>query len=817
MPGAAGGRALRGLVPLVVALLGGFYVWTASAGLPLGFGTPQDRPYNLLAQALLRGELHLDVEPRPELFELAEPYRPGRNAPYRYHDASLYRGRYYLYFGVVPAVTAFVPWRLVGLGDLPEPAAAAAFSLLGFVFNLLLLRHLLRRHLDPLPRPLAQALAFLVLGLANVAPFLLRSSHVYEVAIAAGYAFSAGAAWLFATAGATGVRSLTRLALGGLFLGLAVGCRPNLVFLVPVLPLLTLSEGRPASLRAAARPVLAALIPLALCGVALAVYNLARFDSWIEFGTRYQLVGVEPIAQLELRAVIPVLYYDFLAPPTLRIDFPFIFPDHDWAWSLPRGFFLDSSTTGALAHSPFLLILLALPWILRGAPIREPKALRWQLLVLVAAGLLVPSVTAFVFASTAMRFQADFVYLLVVPALVLWFVLGARVGDGRRWLFRALVAVVFGWSAFAAIALSITGVDPLRRSNPVLFAALEGRAEPLRRVAGLFARETRAVARLRVAFPERTAEEVEPFLSWGRLEGFDVLWVKTLSPGVFSFSLDTDAGRSRPPASRPTSPGVRLVPGRFYDVAVEIDRVARRVTLSVDGEPRVVLEDRLVRVASRSVWPGRGPRGAGARNIGHFSGTMIPEDMWLAGPPGLQSLPPITAEPAILTASRRPAPETTTPGRLWAVAGRRGAWIFTDRGWRWIPTETLEAVALDLPATDRVLGDGEGIVPLLVSGGADEADAVVVHHRSDGRMAVALARWDGTWTLGEAGSGADLAATPEAQLRVLLDRRGREVVVWLDGREVFRAPAGLGPLRPDDLFVGRTPGRKRSRRGERAR
>ena len=89
----------------------------------------------------------------------ARPSRtdPGRNAPYRYHDASLYRGRYYLYFGVVPVLVAFGPWRLVGLGDLPEPAAAAAFALVGFVFGaLLLLRHLLRRHLE-LPRALDAA------------------------------------------------------------------------------------------------------------------------------------------------------------------------------------------------------------------------------------------------------------------------------------------------------------------------------------------------------------------------------------------------------------------------------------------------------------------------------------------------------------------------------------------------------------------------------------------------------------------------------------------------------------------------------------
>jgi hypothetical protein len=110
---------------IVVSLL---YHWTASAGLPLGFGESRDAPYNLLAHALGRGQLHLPVEPSPALFRLADPYEPGRNANVRLHDASLYHGRYYYYFGVVPAVVAFLPWRLVGLGDLPEAAAAVAFG-----------------------------------------------------------------------------------------------------------------------------------------------------------------------------------------------------------------------------------------------------------------------------------------------------------------------------------------------------------------------------------------------------------------------------------------------------------------------------------------------------------------------------------------------------------------------------------------------------------------------------------------------------------------------------------------------------------------
>ena len=52
----------------------------------------------------------LPVEPDPHLLALPNPYRP--NAPYRLHDASLYKGKYYLDFGTHAGADPFpaVQW-----------------------------------------------------------------------------------------------------------------------------------------------------------------------------------------------------------------------------------------------------------------------------------------------------------------------------------------------------------------------------------------------------------------------------------------------------------------------------------------------------------------------------------------------------------------------------------------------------------------------------------------------------------------------------------------------------------------------------------
>jgi len=57
-----------------------------------------------LGESFLRGQLSLLEEPNPQLTELQNPYDPAqRTVPYHW-DASYYKGKYYLYWGPVPAL-----------------------------------------------------------------------------------------------------------------------------------------------------------------------------------------------------------------------------------------------------------------------------------------------------------------------------------------------------------------------------------------------------------------------------------------------------------------------------------------------------------------------------------------------------------------------------------------------------------------------------------------------------------------------------------------------------------------------------------------
>jgi len=810
--------------PLLAAALAlaWFYLWTASGGWPFDIGGPHDGHYDLLARALVRGQLHLTVEPPPALLEMSEPYEPGRNAPYRLHDASLYRGRYYLYFGVVPAVLLFVPWRLLGLGDLPQNLAAALFAWGGFLFSALLLRRLLRTHLATWPRWM-EGLAYLTLGLANVAPFILRVPYVYEVAIAGGYFFLTGSAWFFASAGDGGDACVRRLSLGGLFLGLAVGCRPNLLVAVPFLPVLAWPALRGDRERRS-RAALAVLAPLGLCVLLLGVYNALRFGSPLEFGARYQLAGMRPVAWLDPRAVPPTLFFDFLAPPSARLDFPFLFPARDYPGTTPAGYFKDTSTTGALAHSPFLLLLLAAPFLLRRAsvtgrrsesaaplelgglsgpprpPVAQVERLRLAITVLVTVGLLIPLATSYAFASAAMRFQVDFVSFLAGPALLLW-LLGSGLPDvrlRRAFLFGGLLAAAWSW--VVSLCLSLTGAsDGLRRDNPALFASLERRFEPLRVALGrVLDPDGHAVVRLRVAFPERLAAEAEPLLSSGTVAASDMLWVRQAGPGSFVFAFETARGETDTALPSP------LEPGRFYDGEVDLDRVARRVVVSLDRAEVARFSARLGPVRADTVWLGRGPRGKGAVDRGRFSGTLIPQAMLWAAPPGLESLPSISAGPAIHTESMDERPSSAVAGQLWVPASRDGAYLFVGPGWRWIPRQFLDRVQVQRAVQFAALAPGT-VEPVLVSGNEAAADGVYVRHLGQGRLAFGLARWRAGWELRTAGPPTASRPDRTRTLSVVLDRPGRQALVLLDGQAVLQATGDLRAIERGQLYVGKSP------------
>jgi hypothetical protein len=442
-----------------------FYCWTASSTAnPFAFDYHHEDFYNLLADALLAGRLHLAVPPQPELMRLADPYDPKANAPYRVQDLSLYKGRHYLYFGIVPALAAFLPWRVTGL-RLPENFAAVLFMSGGLVWTSLALRAAARRLERPPPAWLL-ALAVLFIGLSAFQTYVLRRPSVYEVAVAAGFCFFGAACyWLLRSLdpGPPGARALL---LASLFVGLAVGSRPNQVVAAPLL-LLAWSQRRQKG------DALRALVPFGVSVALLLLYNRVRFDDWLEFGQHRVLAAhYAPTARLFSLSYLPSHALAYAAwPATLALEFPFFHLTPPWA---KTGVLEVEGIAGLLLAAP--PVVLAFLWLAPSFRARAPQIATfglWMLAVGVASLLFVSA-----FAGVNGRYLVDFGPPLLLSAALAWIALDrARVG------LQVAVAALCAYGLALNLAVGLTGYyDWFRQRNLAAYAAIEDRFVPLQRL-----------------------------------------------------------------------------------------------------------------------------------------------------------------------------------------------------------------------------------------------------------------------------------------------------------------------------------------------
>ena len=341
-------RAAHGRWPgLVFVAIASFHAAAAWVGGPApNWHGQTSEYYPLLTDAFLAGQTSLLVKPSAELLALPDPYDHIANARFRMHDASLYRGKYYLFYGPTPVILLFLPFKVLTGSHLPTRIAVALFSIIGFACACRLFFLLAKREKWDCP-PWFNSAAVLLLGTGPAVSVLLARPSFYEVAIAGGY--SLVMAGFLLTAHSLGQDPpRARLLLGaGLCFGLAVGCRPNFVLTAILMVALMAIRLRSDKLRA-----LAFAGPLVLCGILFAGYNYARFQNPFELGVRYQLLDntkevVNNLFSHSLRNLVPTLYVLVLSPGQL--------PPAEVAMGLFR-------------WSPVAILGLLTPWSLRHGP-----------------------------------------------------------------------------------------------------------------------------------------------------------------------------------------------------------------------------------------------------------------------------------------------------------------------------------------------------------------------------------------------------------------------------------------------------------------
>ncbi len=452
MPEMKASRKQRGFLGAVCTLVIGVYAYTARSGIFESLNlNAADAYYNLLVQGFRTGQLSLKKEVPPGLAQLADPYDPVANAPYRSFpyttlDLSFYKGKFYLYWGVTPALILFWPYAALTGDYLLHKQAVAIFCAIGFLASVGLLHALWRRYFAKVRIGVVAACA-LALGLATGMPWILSRSEVHEVPVSCAYMLTMltmGALWC---ALHQRERSCRWLVAASVAYGLAVGARSSLLFgavilLVPVIQ--AWREGRRLWTL-----LTAAIVPITVIGLGLMLYNALRFDSPLEFGVHYQLVPEGQKAQqyFSLRYLWFNLRVYFFEPARWSGRFPFV--REIAALARPTGAGSMQTPFGVLTNIPLVWLALAVPLAWRGR-LAEARARLCEFSAATALLFGICALTVGAFFAASMRYEVEFLPALVLLAVV--GILGLEHTLRARPVWRR--AVRWGWSTVLGFSVA---------------------------------------------------------------------------------------------------------------------------------------------------------------------------------------------------------------------------------------------------------------------------------------------------------------------------------------------------------------------------
>jgi len=487
--GSAARWAAVAIFIVVVELL---YIWLVSAGHMTGWPETSEF-YDWLADAFVKGQTALTIEPSPLLAELENPYsleeRRSRQIPY-VGDASYFRGNYYLYWGPAPAVFLAV-WKLAtgnSVGD--HQIVFVAVSGI-FVFSLLILLYFRRRYYPTMPHWLL-ASSLVIVATAHPILWVLNWPNIHRAAIASGQAFLLAGLYMALPAMDGSRIQLWRLGLAGLLWVLAFGSRVTLIGAVAVLVIFTTISvlSREKSRRnwvVGAKRLFAFGLPFALGLFILGLYNNVRFGSFLETGFRYQLANDNNalMAQGKIFNLVylpPNALYYSVAPLRTQSIFPFVKPN--WEEIPPISSLVDrldipsvyriQNATGLLFALPaiafagyvaFQVLSGAMPLkrLEKGSTESEQgvdsyRQLNRILGVLIIAGIcaVVPSLFYFWVAD---RFMLDAVPLWALAAAVgSWYLYRSGSANPARRYFSIVLILAFAiMTAIVGFLLAFTG------------------------------------------------------------------------------------------------------------------------------------------------------------------------------------------------------------------------------------------------------------------------------------------------------------------------------------------------------------------------
>lgn len=440
------------------------------------------KQYQALAESLNGGSFSLAEEPPAALVEMENPYDYDyRNQVmneagtwYKW-DHAYFEGKYYVYFGVVPAVLFYLPYYLITGTHLHNYMLIFALSLLYLAGILGSIDRIIQKWFPET----SLAAWFMITELTLLGSgiiYMTKRPDLYTVPILSGLAFGVLGLWCFLLADGKEKLSRGYLALGSLFTALIAGCRPQL-FLFVIFSFILFGKYviQVQTLKKEKTAVFAYILPMLAVAVLLMYYNHSRFGSVFDFGANYNLTFNDMRRRGWEWDRIPLGIAAYLFwPMRFHVQFPFL--EANYFGSQYMGVTIQEATYGGIYSTHFFAWFGLCPIIFH----RQMKRGRRQPWLFSLAGLLMAGIV--IVADTNMsgilqRYFSDFSTFIMLSAAVsaLLVLCHEKVSGGilERMVIWGLVIALGTEIGYQGMSFFLDTGEALRDLRPDLYSHIK--------------------------------------------------------------------------------------------------------------------------------------------------------------------------------------------------------------------------------------------------------------------------------------------------------------------------------------------------------
>lgn len=332
-------------------------------------------------------------------------------------DNAYYDGKYYSYFGVLPAVLLYLPYNLITGGELPNQIAVILLGSAVITGVMFLVWKIIKKWFKKTPFVLYILLST-VFSIISSLFYAVYKPDFYMVPPLAGLALSIWGLGLWLdTEKSDGSLKILPLSLGACLIALTSMCRPQflITFIFGILIFWNaVFKNRTLFSKKSVKQTIGLCLPVILIALTAMWYNYARFGSPFDFGANYNLTTNDMTKRglVAGRSGLGIFTY-FFQPMRIDAQFPFI-NDFDPA-TIYQGVTITEKQIGG-AFAIFPILIFAIVGIFKKKWFNNTKP--YMFLVTSVCMAAVVAVLDTQMAGILMRYFTDFIWLLMLSAVI---------------------------------------------------------------------------------------------------------------------------------------------------------------------------------------------------------------------------------------------------------------------------------------------------------------------------------------------------------------------------------------------------------------